>query len=184
MHNGRKKVKVLQSAFFVCWEILIDHKAIDQSHPQNPIENSISITSGYELYIKIGSILVTHIHTHLVLVVGINHDWYIKLFLALSREKCGICSTCIGTLVAWMLSHSQQQWILITKRVNYRHYGKRRTVHPYQGCNPIINSSTSKIIGQFGIFPNFELLEKSLELLSANTTCYYSNSMELCQPRS
>jgi hypothetical protein len=26
-----------------------------------------------------------------------------------SRKKCGICSTCISTLVAWMLSHSQYQ---------------------------------------------------------------------------
>jgi len=69
---------------------------------QNPIEKWIPIASGYELCIKISSILVSYIHCHLGLVVGINNNRYIKLFLAFSRKKCGICSTCIGTLVAWM----------------------------------------------------------------------------------
>jgi hypothetical protein len=58
--------------------------------------------SGYELCIEIGLILVSHIHTDLVLVVGINNDCYIKLFLVISRKKYGICSTCIGTLVVWI----------------------------------------------------------------------------------
>jgi len=115
MHNGEMEVKVLHSALFVCWKILIDYKAIDDRCLQNSIEKWISIiASGYELYIKIGSIPVSHIHTHLVLDVGINNNWYIKLFLAFSRKKCGICSTCIGTLVAWMISHSQRQRILMT----------------------------------------------------------------------
>jgi hypothetical protein len=109
MHNGETKVKVLYSALLVCWKISIDYEALDKDCLQNPVKKWIPIASGYELCIKIGSILVSHIHTHLVLVVGINNDWYIKLFLAFSRKKCGICSTCIGTLVAWMLSHSQHQ---------------------------------------------------------------------------
>jgi len=73
------------------------------------MEEWIPIGFEYELSIKIGSILVCHIHTHHMLVLGINNDWYIKLFQAFSRKKCGICSTCIGNFVAWMLSHSQHQ---------------------------------------------------------------------------
>jgi len=83
----------------VCWKISIDYEAIDEGCLQNSIEKWILIASGYELCIKIDSILVSHIHTHLVLVVGINNDWYIKLFLPFSRKKCRICSTSIGTLV-------------------------------------------------------------------------------------
>jgi hypothetical protein len=109
MHNGETEVKVIHSALFVCWQISIDYKAVDKGCLQNPVEKWIPISSGYELCIKIGSILVSYIHSHLVLVVGINNNRYIKLFLAFSRKKCGICSTCIGTLVAWMLSHSQYQ---------------------------------------------------------------------------
>jgi len=88
---------VIHSVLFVGWQISIDYKAVDQGCPQNPIEKWIPIASGYELCIKIGSILVSYIHSHLVLVVGINNNRYIKLFLAFSRKKCGICSTCIGT---------------------------------------------------------------------------------------
>ena len=109
MHNGGMEVKVLQSELFVYWKISIDYKAIDESCLQNAIEQWIQIASGYELCIKIGSIPVSHIRTCLVLVLSINNDWYIKFFLVFSRKKCGICSTCIGTLVAWMLSHSQHQ---------------------------------------------------------------------------
>jgi len=109
MHNEGTEVKVLNSALFVYWKISVDYKAIDESCLQNPIDQWIQIASGYELCIKIGLIPVSHSHTHLLLVLGINNDWYIKLFLAFSRKKCGICSTCIGTLVAWMLSHSQHQ---------------------------------------------------------------------------
>jgi hypothetical protein len=54
-----------------------------------------------------GLVLVPHIHTHLVLVVCINNYWYIKFLLVYSRKRCGICSTCISTLIAWILSHSQ-----------------------------------------------------------------------------
>ena len=36
---------------------------------------------------QIGSVLVSHIHTYLVLVIGINSDWYIKLFLAFSSQN-------------------------------------------------------------------------------------------------
>ena len=107
MHNGETNVKVLLSALFVCWKISIDYKAINEGALQISIEKWIPIASAYELCIKIGSILVSHLHTHLVLVVGVNNVRYIKLFPAFSRKKCGICSTCIGTLVAWMLSHSQ-----------------------------------------------------------------------------
>jgi hypothetical protein len=99
-HNGETKVEVLHSAVFDCWEILIDYEAIDEGCLQNPVEKWILLASGYVLCIKIGLIPVSHIHTHLALVVGINNDWYIKLFLVFSRKKCGICSTCIGTLVA------------------------------------------------------------------------------------
>ena len=81
-HNGETDVKVLHSVLHsvlcVCWKISIDYKAINEGCLQNPIEMWIAIMSGYELCIKIGSILVSHIHTHLMLVVGINNDRYIK----------------------------------------------------------------------------------------------------------
>jgi hypothetical protein len=154
MHNGETEVKVIHSVLFVCWLISIDYKAVDKCCLQNPIEKSIPIASGYELCNKIGLILVSYIHSHLVLVVGINNNRYIKLFLAFSKKTCGICSTCIGSLVAWMLSHFQYQRILTTSRVDCRHHGNRRNVHPEQGCNPVINSSISNTIWQFGILPN------------------------------
>jgi len=109
MHNGETEVKVIHSALLLCWQILIDYKAVDKGCLQNRVEKWISIATGYELCITIGSILVSYIHSHLVLVVGTNSHRYIKLFLAFSRKKCGIWSTCIGTLVAWMLFHSQYQ---------------------------------------------------------------------------
>jgi hypothetical protein len=87
MHNGEMEVKVIHSALFVCWQISIDYKAVDKGCLQNPIEKWIPIASGYELCIKIGSILVSYIHSHLVLVVGINNNRYIKLFLAFSRKQ-------------------------------------------------------------------------------------------------
>jgi hypothetical protein len=73
MHNGETEVKVIHSVLFVCWQISIDYKAVDKGCLQNPIEKWIPIVSGYELCIKIGSILVSYIHSHLVLVVGINN---------------------------------------------------------------------------------------------------------------
>jgi hypothetical protein len=81
--------------------------------------NSIWIWALYQ----IDSILVSHIHTHLLLVAGIKNHWYIKLCLMFSSKRCGICSTCIGTLVVWILYHSQCQWILTTSRVDCQHYG-------------------------------------------------------------
>jgi len=105
----RLKSKCSTVCSFFCWKISIDYVAIDESCLQNTIEKWIPVASGYELCIKIGLILVSHIHTHLVQVVGINNDWYIKRFLAFSRKKCGICSTCIGTLVTWILSHCWHQ---------------------------------------------------------------------------
>jgi len=108
-HNGVMEVKVPHTVHCDCWKISLDYAVIDEDCVQNPMETWIPIAPGYELCIKIGLILVSHIHTHLVLVVGINNDWYIKLFLAFSRKKCGICSTCISILVAWMLSPSQHQ---------------------------------------------------------------------------
>jgi hypothetical protein len=71
---------VLQSALHACQKILIDYETIDEGCLQNLVKKWTPIASGYELCIKIGSVLVSHIHTHLVLVVGINNDWYIKLF--------------------------------------------------------------------------------------------------------
>jgi hypothetical protein len=103
MHNGETEVKGFHSLLFVCWQISIDYKAIDMGCCQNPIEKWIPIASGYELCIKIGLILVSHIHTHLVLVVVINNR-YIKIFLVFSTKKCEIGSTCFGTLVAFSFS--------------------------------------------------------------------------------
>jgi hypothetical protein len=80
------KVKVLYSARLVYQKISIDYEAIDEGCLQNPVKKWIPIASGYELCIKIGSVLVSHIYTHLVLVVGINNGWYIKLFLVLQEE--------------------------------------------------------------------------------------------------
>jgi len=79
---------VIQSVLFVCWQISIDYKAVEKGCLHNPIEKCIPIASGDEVCIKIGSILVTNIHAHLVLVVGVNTNRYIKLFLAFSRKKC------------------------------------------------------------------------------------------------
>jgi hypothetical protein len=78
---------VLYSALVVCWKISIDYEAIDEGCLQNAVKKWVPIVSGDELCIKIGSVLVSHIHTHLVLAVGINNDWYIKLFLAFSRQN-------------------------------------------------------------------------------------------------
>jgi len=154
MHNGETEVKVLQSTLCVCLKILIDYKDINVGCLQNLILKWLPIASGYVLCIIIGLILVSHIYTHLALVVGINNNRYIKLFLAFCRKKCGICSSCIGTLVAGMLSHSQHEWIVNLQRVDCRHHGSERTVHQYQGFNPNIICSTSKMIWQFGIVPN------------------------------
>jgi len=111
MHNGEMEVKVLHHGFFASWMILRDDDAVDEGSVQNPVEMCLPIASGYMLCNTIGLILVSHIHTQHVLVVGINNDWYFKLFLVFSRKKCEICSTCIGTLVvwSWMLSHFQYQ---------------------------------------------------------------------------
>jgi hypothetical protein len=109
MHNGEIEMNVIHSALFVCRQITINYKAVYKGCLQNPIEKWIQIASGYELYIKIGLILVSYIHSHVVLVVGINLNRCIKFFLAFSRKKCGICFTCIVTPIVWMLSHSQYQ---------------------------------------------------------------------------
>lgn len=101
----RQKSKVLHITLYTCWIISIAYEAIDQGSLQNPVAKWTPIASEYKLGFKIGSILVSHSHTLLVLVVGINNDWYIKHFLAFCQEKCGICSTCIGTFIAWTLSH-------------------------------------------------------------------------------
>jgi hypothetical protein len=108
-YNGEMEVKVLYSVLSDYWMISIESRATNAGCLQNPIEKWILIAFGYKLCIKVVSILIGHIHTHLVMVVHINNDRYIKLSLAFSRKNCGVCSTCIGTLVAWMLSHSQHQ---------------------------------------------------------------------------
>jgi len=36
MHNGETEVKVLHSALFVGWKILIDYEAIDESQQGEP----------------------------------------------------------------------------------------------------------------------------------------------------
>jgi len=102
MYNGETEVKVIHSALFVSWLISIDYKAVDKGCLQNPIEKWIPIASGYELCNKIAFILVSYIHSHLVLVVSINNNRYIKLFLAFSKKKCGTC--CIYGLspVIWL----------------------------------------------------------------------------------
>jgi hypothetical protein len=86
-HNGETKVKVLHSALSVCCKISIDYEAIDERYLEKLVDEWIPIASGNELCIKIGSILVSHIHSHLVLVLSINNGWYIRLFLAFSRKK-------------------------------------------------------------------------------------------------
>jgi hypothetical protein len=107
MPNGEMEGKVIHSALYVCWQILIECTAVDKGCLPNRIEKWISIASGWELCIKLDLILVSYIHSHHVLVVGINNNRYIKLFLVFCRKKCGISSAFICTLVAWMLSQSQ-----------------------------------------------------------------------------
>jgi len=68
MHNGELEVKVIHSAFYVCWQISIEQKAVDKGCPQNPIEMRIPIASGYELCIKVDLILVSHIYSHLACI--------------------------------------------------------------------------------------------------------------------
>jgi len=109
MHNGETEVKVIDGELNVCWQTSSDYQMVDMGCLQNPMNKWIPILSGYELCMKIASILVSYIHSHPVLVVGIANNRYIKIVLALSGKKFGLCSTCILTFVAWMLSHSQSE---------------------------------------------------------------------------
>jgi hypothetical protein len=77
MYSCETEVKVLHSAPFDRWTIVIEYMTTKQVCHQDPTEKWILMASGYELCIKIGSILVSHIQTHIVLAVAINNDRFI-----------------------------------------------------------------------------------------------------------
>jgi hypothetical protein len=79
MHNGETEVTGLHSGFYVYCKISIDYQAIDNSDYKKTIEQWITVVTIYWLCMSIGSLLVSHIHTHLVLVVGITNGWDTEL---------------------------------------------------------------------------------------------------------
>jgi len=87
---------------------------------------------------KIGLILVSHIHTHLVLTVGINNNWYIKLFLMFCRKKCGLCSSCIGL---WL----PRYFLILSTRESSPPTSAKRTIvrKSYLNNSATLNSHTS-----------------------------------------
>jgi len=83
-------------------------------------------------------VLVSYIHTHFMLDVDINDNWYIMYFLEFAERNMEFTLLVLKLAYSRYFSHSQ--WILTTQRMNSRHYGNRNTVNPYQGYNSIINS--------------------------------------------
>jgi hypothetical protein len=73
MHNGETDVTGLHRGVFVYCKISIDYQAIDDSNYKKAIEQWITVETIYWLCISIGSLPVSHIHTLLVLVVGITN---------------------------------------------------------------------------------------------------------------